>query len=97
MQWDYIKHKHPSYALGMSLILGCNIPFWTSFYLREKDGQIIFINKDDFKNFDDLTKEDKLIYEYERQGPAPRSGLAPPVLIFQTSPSCNIFIKISKF
>ena len=37
------------------------------------------------------------LYEYERQGPAPRSGLAPPMLIFQTSPLCNIFIKISKF
>ena len=34
--------------------------------------------------------------EYERQGPAPRRGLAPPVLIFQTSPSCNIFTKIPK-
>ena len=39
----------------------------------------------------------QLISEYERQGPAPRSGLAPPVLIFQTSPSCNIFIQISRF
>ena len=37
------------------------------------------------------------LYEYERQGPAPRRGLAPPVLIFQTSPSCNIFTKIPKF
>ena len=36
-------------------------------------------------------------YDYERQVPAPRSGLAPPVLIFQTSPSCNIFTKIPEF
>ena len=36
-------------------------------------------------------------YEYERQEPAPRRGLAPPVLIFQTSPSCNIFTKIPNF
>ena len=34
--------------------------------------------------------------EYERHRPAPSSGLAPPMLIFQTSPSCNIFLKISK-
>ena len=34
--------------------------------------------------------------EYERQEPAPRRGLAPPVLIFQTSPPCNIFTKITK-
>ena len=34
------------------------------------------------------------INEYEYQELAPRKGLAPPVLIFQTSPSCNIFTKI---
>ena len=36
-------------------------------------------------------------YEYARQEPAPRRGLAPPGLIFQTSPPCNIFNKIPKF
>ena len=36
-------------------------------------------------------------YEYKRQEPAPRKGLAPLVLIFQTSPSCNIFNKILKY
>ena len=35
-------------------------------------------------------------YEYKRQEPAPRRGLAPPVLIFQTSPSCNFFTKIPR-
>ena len=42
---------------------------------------------------------EKLIvsYEYKRQEPATRRGLAPPVLIFQTSPSCNIFTKIPNF
>ena len=39
----------------------------------------------------------KNINEYECQEPAPRRGLAPPVLIFQTSPACNIFTKIPKF
>ena len=37
-------------------------------------------------------RELKQYYEYERQ--APHRGLAPLVLIFQTSPSCNIFTKI---
>ena len=36
-------------------------------------------------------------YEYERQEPAPRRGLAPPMLIFQTSPSRHIFTKIPIF
>ena len=42
---------------------------------------------------------EKLIvsYEYKRQEPATRRGLAPSVLIFQTSPSCNIFTKIPNF
>ena len=35
--------------------------------------------------------------EYEHQEPAPRRGLAPPVLIFQTSLLCNNFTKIPKF
>ena len=33
----------------------------------------------------------------ERHEPAPHRGLAPTMLIFQTSPSCNIFSKIPKF
>ena len=37
-----------------------------------------------------------LAYEYKRQEPVPRRGLAPPVLIFQTSPPCNIFTKNTK-
>ena len=39
----------------------------------------------------------EITYEYERQEPAPRRGLAPPVLIFQTSPSCNFFTKNPNF
>ena len=37
------------------------------------------------------------IYEYNDQDLAPRRGLAPPVLILQTSPLCNIFTKILIF
>ena len=39
----------------------------------------------------------KLEYEYQRQEPAPRRELAPPMLFFQTSPPCNIFTKITNF
>ena len=43
-----------------------------------------------------LKKCHKAEYEYKQHMHAPRKGLAPPLLIFQTSPSCNIFTKISR-
>ena len=44
-----------------------------------------------------LKKCHKAEYEYKQHMHAPRKGLAPPMLIFQTSPSCNIFTKNPKF
>ena len=69
--------------------------FWSS-KARTNVGMYLASMASDRKEINGLTIGEAE-YEYERQGPAPRSGLAPPVLIFQTSPSCNFFIQISRF
>ena len=64
--------------------------------MRSKPDFVQTLNKGSWEHIQQITTV-TTTFEYERQGPAPRRGLAPPVLIFQTSPSCNIFTKIPNF